>query len=46
MTQQESDRAVRIGRVLALADSVFGDRAKALSWLRKPKELFDHHLLC
>ena len=42
LTREESDRAVRVGRVLALADGVFGDRTKALSWLRKSKRRFEN----
>ena len=40
LTREESDRAVRVGRVLALAEGVFGEKSKALSWLRKPKRHF------
>lgn len=41
LTANEADRLVRLARVAALADEVFGDRDKALRWLRKPKQ----HLL-
>ncbi len=41
LTREESDRAVRVGRVLALAEGVFGAKSKALSWLRKPKRQFE-----
>ena len=41
LTHEESDRAVRVARVIALAEEVFGDDAKAGRWLRKPKERFD-----
>jgi putative toxin-antitoxin system antitoxin component (TIGR02293 family) len=40
LTCEESDRVVRLARTMALAEQVFGDRAKALSWLRGPKRLF------
>lgn len=40
LTAEESDRAMRIARILALADAVFGDHDKALRWLRKPKARF------
>ena len=40
LTREESDRAVRVGRVLALAEGVFGEKPKALSWLRKSKRYF------
>jgi putative toxin-antitoxin system antitoxin component (TIGR02293 family) len=42
LTREESDRAVRVGRVLALAEGVFGEKSKALSWLRKPKRHFEN----
>ena len=40
LTHDESDRAVRIVRIAALAEEVFGDDAKAGRWLRKAKERF------
>ncbi len=36
----ESDKALRMARVLALAEDVFGNRDKALAWMRKPKRRF------
>jgi putative toxin-antitoxin system antitoxin component (TIGR02293 family) len=41
LTHEESDRAVRIARITALAEEVFGQDEKANRWLRKPKERFD-----
>src|SRR5262249_10117823 len=41
LTHEESDRAVRIARITALAEEVFGDDAKASRWLRKPKTRFE-----
>lgn len=41
LTCEESDRAVRIARITALAESVFDDRLKSLRWLRKPKRRFE-----
>src|SRR5262249_33624319 len=41
LTREESDRAVRVARVIALAEDVFDDRDKALRWLRKPKRRFN-----
>jgi putative toxin-antitoxin system antitoxin component (TIGR02293 family) len=41
LTHEESDRAVRIARITAIAEEVFGDDAKASRWLRKPKMRFD-----
>src|SRR6202051_1518673 len=36
LTRDESDRAMRVARLLALADAVFGDHTKALVWLGEP----------
>ena len=36
LTPDESDRAVRAARLLALGETVFGDRARALQWLARP----------
>lgn len=41
LSREESDRAVRVARVTAHAENVFGDPAKAWRWLRKPKIRFD-----
>lgn len=41
LTHEESDKAVRIARITALAEEVFGQDEKAGRWLRKPKERFD-----
>jgi putative toxin-antitoxin system antitoxin component (TIGR02293 family) len=38
LTHEETDKVVRIARILALADQVFGDREKALGWLRTQDE--------
>lgn len=40
LSQEESDRAVRVARITALAEKAFGDVAKASRWLRKPKRRF------
>jgi putative toxin-antitoxin system antitoxin component (TIGR02293 family) len=40
LTLDESDRAMRVARLLALADAVFGDHTKALVWLGAPAGLF------
>lgn len=40
LTEEESDRAVRLARITSLAEEVFGDDAKAARWLRKPKVRF------
>ncbi len=36
LTIEESDRVLRVIRVLSAAQSVYGDRAHALAWLRRP----------
>ncbi len=41
LSREESDRAVRLARLVALAEEVFGDEAKAARWLRRPKRRFD-----
>jgi len=38
LSQEETDRAVRVARILALALEVFGDPEKALLWLRSPDD--------
>lgn len=40
LTPVESDRALRLARIVALASEVFGERDRALRWLRKPKQCF------
>jgi putative toxin-antitoxin system antitoxin component (TIGR02293 family) len=40
LTLDESDRALRVARLLALADAVFGDHTKALVWLGAPAGFF------
>ena len=40
LTADESDKALRAARVLALAERVFGQRDKALSWMRTAKKRF------
>jgi putative toxin-antitoxin system antitoxin component (TIGR02293 family) len=39
LTVDETDKALRLERIAALADRVFGDPGKAHRWLRKPKQL-------
>ena len=40
LTCEESDRAVRLARMTALAERVLGDRDKAQHWLHQPKRRF------
>jgi putative toxin-antitoxin system antitoxin component (TIGR02293 family) len=37
LTVEETDKALRLKRIATLAEQVFGDRAKANRWMRKPK---------
>ena len=37
LTVEETDKALRLKRIAAQAQRVFGDRDKANRWLRKPK---------
>jgi putative toxin-antitoxin system antitoxin component (TIGR02293 family) len=41
LTVEESDRVLRVIRVLSLAESVYGSRQRALAWLRKPHARLD-----
>ena len=36
LTLEESDRVLRMVRVLSSAATVYGDRARGLAWLRRP----------
>lgn len=40
LSRDESDRAVRLARIAALAEQVFRDPERAWRWLRKPKRQF------
>lgn len=41
LSLEESERAYRTANVLALAEVIFGSRAKAFSWMSTPKRRFD-----
>jgi putative toxin-antitoxin system antitoxin component (TIGR02293 family) len=41
LSLEESERAVRVSRILAAAQATLGDDKVALDWLRKPKRRFD-----
>jgi putative toxin-antitoxin system antitoxin component (TIGR02293 family) len=41
LTVEESDRVLRVIRVLSLAESVYESRERALAWLRKPHARLD-----
>jgi putative toxin-antitoxin system antitoxin component (TIGR02293 family) len=36
LTVEESDRVLRVTRLLSQAESVYGSRERALAWLRRP----------
>ncbi|MDB5363698.1 MAG: toxin-antitoxin system antitoxin component family protein [Rhodospirillales bacterium] len=36
LTPDQSDRLIRVARVLSAAEDTFGDRSKAAIWLRRP----------
>lgn len=38
LTHEEADRVVRVARILALAEQVFGNLEQALAWLRTPDD--------
>ena len=40
LSREESDRAVRLARLAALNEKVFGDREAGMHWLRSPKKRF------
>jgi putative toxin-antitoxin system antitoxin component (TIGR02293 family) len=41
LTVEESDRVLRMIRVLSLAEFVYGSRERALAWLRRPHPRLD-----
>jgi putative toxin-antitoxin system antitoxin component (TIGR02293 family) len=41
LTVEESDRVLRLLRVLSLAESVYASRERALAWLRRPHARLD-----
>jgi putative toxin-antitoxin system antitoxin component (TIGR02293 family) len=41
LSKDESDRAVRVARVTAMAEQAFGEQGSAWRWLRKPKRPFN-----
>ncbi|HEX3986835.1 MAG TPA: antitoxin Xre/MbcA/ParS toxin-binding domain-containing protein [Acidobacteriaceae bacterium] len=45
LTVEESDRVLRAVRVLSLAESVYGNRERALAWTRKPHVRLDGRAL-
>jgi putative toxin-antitoxin system antitoxin component (TIGR02293 family) len=41
LSQDESDKAVRVARIAAMAEQVFGEADRAWHWLRKPTPRFE-----
>jgi putative toxin-antitoxin system antitoxin component (TIGR02293 family) len=41
LTVEESDRVLRVIRVLSLTESIYGGRERALEWLRMPNARLD-----
>jgi putative toxin-antitoxin system antitoxin component (TIGR02293 family) len=41
LSQEESDKAVRVARITTMAERTFCDAGKAWRWLRKPKRRFE-----
>jgi len=41
LSREESDKAVRVARIAAMAEQVFGEPERAWRWLRKSKPNFD-----
>jgi len=41
LTIDESDRAVRLARIVAQSESVFGNKDKAMAWLRQSMKRFE-----
>ncbi len=40
LSREESDKAVRVARLTAMAEQVFGEPERAWRWLREPKQRF------
>jgi putative toxin-antitoxin system antitoxin component (TIGR02293 family) len=41
LSQEESDRAVRLARLTAMAERIFGNEEKAHRWMRKPSPMLE-----
>jgi putative toxin-antitoxin system antitoxin component (TIGR02293 family) len=42
LSHEETDRVVRVARILSQAEGIFGSREKALLWLRTPDDRLDN----
>jgi len=43
LSREESDRVVRLARIVSSAERIFGDRDRALRWLRKANRSLQGH---
>lgn len=41
LSPEETERLLRVGRVLSFAEKTFGDRSKSLHWLRRQDDRLD-----
>jgi putative toxin-antitoxin system antitoxin component (TIGR02293 family) len=41
LASEETDKALRLARIVTRAESLFGDKTKAHGWLRKPKRVLN-----
>lgn len=41
LTASESQRVIRAAKIQTLAESIFGDKDKAVRWMSKPRKIFD-----
>jgi putative toxin-antitoxin system antitoxin component (TIGR02293 family) len=41
LSSEETERAVRVASIISLAEQVFGEREKAMRWLRSPNRRLD-----
>jgi putative toxin-antitoxin system antitoxin component (TIGR02293 family) len=42
LSNEETDRVVRVARLLSMAEEIFGSRTKALAWLRAKDDRLDN----
>lgn len=42
LSDTETERVIRVARIVALAENIFGDLEKALLWLRSPDERIEN----
>jgi len=42
LSNEETDRVVRVARILSMAEEIFGSKKKALAWLRAKDDRLEH----